>query len=76
MRRLLKRTNLGVRGVAVPILDVADYALATVATAGPLARLPDRQLESQLACCRKATADIAAPLGLRVWSSDRFSVDD
>ena len=64
----IEETNLGLWGVAVPILDARGLAYASIGTAGPLVRFAADQLDRQLASCRRAAATIASALGLKTWS--------
>jgi DNA-binding IclR family transcriptional regulator len=53
--------NLGVRAVAVPMLDTEDRAVAAIALQGPTVRLTDRRIPKLV----KSLHDVVAGLGAR-----------
>jgi DNA-binding IclR family transcriptional regulator len=61
-----EETNLGVWGVAVPLLDQRGLAAAALGLAGPSARRSEREVRSQVALLRAAAAGLAQGLGLSV----------
>lgn len=66
-----EETNLGVWGVAVPLLDESGLAIAALGLAGPNARRSERELRVQVARLRAAAAGLAGGLGLRVPGTAR-----
>ncbi len=61
-----EETNVGVWGVAVPLLDEDGTAVAAVGLAGPSARLSPDEVLDHLERLRDGAVEIAAPLGLDV----------
>jgi DNA-binding IclR family transcriptional regulator len=61
-----EETNVGVWGVAVPLLDEEGTAVAAVGLAGPSARLSQEEVLDHLERLREATLATGAPLGLDV----------
>jgi DNA-binding IclR family transcriptional regulator len=61
-----EETNVGVWGVAVPLLDDEGAAVAAVGLAGPSARLSQSAVLDHLGRLREAALAISAPLGLEV----------
>ena len=61
-----EETNVGVWGVAVPLLDEDGTAVAAVGLAGPSARLSPDEVRDHLERLRDGAVEIAAPLGLDV----------
>jgi IclR family acetate operon transcriptional repressor len=61
-----EETNVGVWGVAVPLLDEDGTAVAAVGLAGPSARLTPDEVLDHLERLRDGAVEIAAPLGLDV----------
>lgn len=60
----LEETNVGVWGVAVPLLDRAGRAVAALGLAGPSARLSEGEVVRQVERLRAAAAELTAALGL------------
>ncbi len=69
-----EETNIGVWGVAVPILDDRDEIVCGLAAAGPTARRETDRLGEVLAAVYAAGKEIAATLGHRVPLIDPKSV--
>jgi DNA-binding IclR family transcriptional regulator len=61
-----EETNVGVWGVAVPVLDEERRAVAAVGLAGPSARLSQNEVLGHLERLRDAALATGAPLGLEV----------
>jgi DNA-binding IclR family transcriptional regulator len=61
-----EETNVGVWGVAVPLLDEGGTAVAAVGLAGPSARLSPDEVLDHLERLRDGAVEITAPLGLDV----------
>jgi IclR family acetate operon transcriptional repressor len=61
-----EETNVGVWGVAVPLLDAEGTAVAAVGLAGPSARLSQDEVLDHLERLREATLATGTPLGLEV----------
>ena len=61
-----EETNVGVWGVAVPLLDEDGTAVAAVGLAGPSARLSRDEVLDHLERLRDGAVEITAPLGLDV----------
>jgi DNA-binding IclR family transcriptional regulator len=61
-----EETNVGVWGVAVPLLDEDGTAVAAVGLAGPSARLSPDEVLDHLERLRDGAVEITAPLGLDV----------
>jgi IclR family acetate operon transcriptional repressor len=61
-----EETNLGVWGVAVPLLDGQGEAVAALGLAGPSARLSPDEVVDHLERLGKAALELAMPLGLDV----------
>jgi IclR family acetate operon transcriptional repressor len=61
-----EETNVGVWGVAVPLLDEDGTAIAAVGLAGPSARLSQDEVLDHLEHLRDGAVEITAPLGLEV----------
>jgi DNA-binding IclR family transcriptional regulator len=61
-----EETNVGVWGVAVPLLDEEGTAVAAVGLAGPSARLSQNEVLDHLERLREAALETSAPLGLEV----------
>jgi DNA-binding IclR family transcriptional regulator len=61
-----EETNVGVWGVAVPLLDEGGRAVAAVGLAGPSARLSPDEVLDHLERLRDGAVEITAPLGLDV----------
>jgi IclR family acetate operon transcriptional repressor len=61
-----EETNVGVWGVAVPLLDAEGTAVAAVGLAGPSARLSQDEVLHHLERLREATLATGTPLGLEV----------
>jgi DNA-binding IclR family transcriptional regulator len=61
-----EETNVGVWGVAVPLLDEAGTAVAAVGLAGPSARLSPDEVVDHLERLRDAAVELTGPLGLEV----------
>jgi DNA-binding IclR family transcriptional regulator len=59
-----EETNVGVWGVAVPLLDGRGGVVASVGLAGPSARLSRAEVRDQVRRLRAGAAEIAALLGL------------
>jgi DNA-binding IclR family transcriptional regulator len=62
----LEETNVGVWGVAVPLLDEQRLAVAALGLAGPSARLSPDEVGDHLEGLGNGAAEVAAPLGLEV----------
>jgi DNA-binding IclR family transcriptional regulator len=62
----LEETNVGVWGVAVPLLDGQRLAVAALGLAGPSARLSPDEVGDHLERLRNGAAEVAVPLGLDV----------
>jgi DNA-binding IclR family transcriptional regulator len=58
-----EETNLGVWGVAVPVLDGERDPVAALGVAGPSARLQGDEVRDHVARLRSAAAELAALLG-------------
>ena len=61
-----EETNVGVWGIAVPLLDEHRAAVAALGLAGPSARLSPEEVGAHLARLRGGAVEVAAPLGLDV----------
>jgi DNA-binding IclR family transcriptional regulator len=61
-----EETNIGVWGVAVPLLDEHGVAVAALGLAGPSARLSPQEVAEHLEQLRRGAAEVAVPLGLAV----------
>jgi DNA-binding IclR family transcriptional regulator len=61
-----EETNVGVWGVAVPLLDTRRLAVAAVGLAGPSARLSPEEVDDHVARLAAAAAELATPLALQV----------
>jgi DNA-binding IclR family transcriptional regulator len=61
-----EETNIGVWGVAVPLLDVQGAAVAAIGLAGPSARLSPEEVVDHLERLRDAAFELAMPLRLDV----------
>jgi len=61
-----EETNVGVWGVAVPLLDEHGLAVAALGLAGPSARLSPEEVVDHLERLRDAAVEMAMPLGLDV----------
>ena len=61
-----EETNVGVWGVAVPLLGEGATAVAAVGLAGPSARLSPEEVLDHLERLRDGAVEIKAPLGLDV----------
>jgi IclR family acetate operon transcriptional repressor len=61
-----EETNIGVWGVAVPLLDVHGAAVAAIGLAGPSARLSPEEVVDHLERLRDAAFELAMPLMLDV----------
>ena len=61
-----EETNVGVWGVAVPLLDEHAEAVAALGLAGPSARLSPDEVIDHLERLREAAVELAMPLGLDV----------
>src|SRR5207245_4076976 len=61
-----EETNIGVWGVAVPILDEHDGVVAAVGVAGPSARLSPKRIADDVARLNAGANELARALGLRV----------
>jgi DNA-binding IclR family transcriptional regulator len=61
-----EETNVGVWGVALPLLDGHGLALAALGLAGPSARLSPEEIGAHLEQLRNGALAVAAPLGLAV----------
>jgi IclR family acetate operon transcriptional repressor len=59
-----EETNVGVWGVAVPLLDHEGWPVAALGLAGPSARLSEGEVSAQLDRLREGAAEIAAALDL------------
>jgi DNA-binding IclR family transcriptional regulator len=62
----LEETNVGVWGVAVPLLDEHRMAVAALGLAGPSARMTPEMVGDHLGHLRDAATEVAAPLTLAV----------
>jgi IclR family transcriptional regulator, acetate operon repressor len=62
----LEETNVGVWGVAVPLLDGQRLAVAALGLAGPSARLSPDEVGDHLERLSNGAAEVAAPLALEV----------
>jgi DNA-binding IclR family transcriptional regulator len=62
----LEETNVGVWGVAVPLLDEHRLAVAALGLAGPSARRTPEAVGGHLGLLRDGAAEVAAPLALEV----------
>jgi DNA-binding IclR family transcriptional regulator len=62
----LEETNVGVWGVAVPLLDEHRLAVAALGLAGPSARLSPDEVGHHLERLSDGAAEVAAPLALEV----------
>ena len=60
----VEETSEGAWGVAVPLLDVANQAVAGLATSGPLATYSPKQVERHVKYCGYAATLVANTLGL------------
>jgi DNA-binding IclR family transcriptional regulator len=71
-----EETNLGVWGVAVPVLNARDEIVCAVGIAGPSARLTPERVRDDVARSHAAAQEIARTLGLRApdVSSTRTSI--
>jgi DNA-binding IclR family transcriptional regulator len=61
-----EETNVGVWGVAVPLLDGSGTAVAAVGLAGPSARLLPNEVVDCLERLRDGAVEISVPVGLEV----------
>jgi DNA-binding IclR family transcriptional regulator len=61
-----EETNVGVWGVAVPLLDPRDDVVCAVGIAGPSARLTSARVRADIERVHAAAAQIGRALGLRV----------
>jgi DNA-binding IclR family transcriptional regulator len=61
-----EETNVGVWGVAVPLLDARDDVVCAVGIAGPSARLTSARVRADIERVHAAAAQIGRALGLRV----------
>ncbi|HVF08030.1 MAG TPA: IclR family transcriptional regulator [Actinomycetota bacterium] len=61
-----EETNVGVWGVAVPVLGDDGVVICAVGVAGPSARLSASSVRTDIERVHAAALEIAAPLGLRV----------
>jgi DNA-binding IclR family transcriptional regulator len=61
-----EETNLGVWGIAVPVLSDRGSVVCAVGIAGPSARLTARRVRDDIGRVHAAATDIAHALGLRV----------
>jgi DNA-binding IclR family transcriptional regulator len=61
-----EETNVGVWGVAVPLLDSRDDVVCAVGIAGPSARLTSARVRADIERVHAAAAQIGRALGLRV----------
>ena len=61
-----EETNVGVWGVAVPLLDEHGVAVAALGLAGPSARLSPEEVVDHLERLRDAALELAMPIGLDV----------
>jgi DNA-binding IclR family transcriptional regulator len=61
-----EETNVGVWGVAVPLLDARDGVVCAVGIAGPSARLTSARVRADIERVHAAAAQIGRALGLRV----------
>jgi DNA-binding IclR family transcriptional regulator len=65
-----EETDIGLCGIAVPILDRAGSIVAAVGTVGPTARLVPEDVPKHIALCQNAAADIARTIGCVSWTPD------
>lgn len=61
-----EETNVGVWGVAVPVLSDDGYVICAVGVAGPSARASSARVSEDVERVHRAALEIAAPLGLHV----------
>lgn len=61
-----EETNVGVWGVAVPVLDDDGEVVCAVGVAGPSARLSAKNVRTDIERVHAAALEIAAPFGLHV----------
>jgi IclR family acetate operon transcriptional repressor len=61
-----EETNVGVWGVAVPVLDEHGVAVSALGLAGPSARLSPEEVVDHVERLRDAAVELATPLGLDV----------
>src|SRR5439155_8920434 len=61
-----EETNLGVWGVAVPVLGLRGDVVCAVGIAGPSARLTAERVRDDVGRIHEATTDIARTLGMTV----------
>jgi len=62
----LEETNLGVSGIAIPVLTHRDTVVCAIGIAGPSARLDDRRVSEDFPKVVAAAEEIADALGNRV----------
>jgi IclR family acetate operon transcriptional repressor len=61
-----EETNLGVRGIAIPVLSERGTVVCAIGIAGPSARLDDARVASQFPTVVSAAAEISSALGHRL----------
>jgi DNA-binding IclR family transcriptional regulator len=61
-----EETNVGAWGIAIPIIDVTDRAVAAIGLAGPRHRLRAIDVRDQLHALHEGASSVASAVGLRV----------
>ena len=64
--RSAEETNLGVSGIAIPVLSERGSVVCAIGIAGPSARLDDVRIASEFSDVRAAAEEIASALGHRL----------
>jgi SLT domain-containing protein len=61
-----EETNVGAWGIAIPIIDPTDRAVAAIGLAGPRHRLRAIDVRDQLHALHEGASSVASAVGLRV----------